>query len=201
MRPPRPSSTPSASRQRARPDAGGPHHHAGRQAGAVGELDPVVAVPVGAHAVDADAEAHDDAAPLQRAAGPLAARRPEHAEQTGRGLHHGHPHRRHVEIAEVLRQHLREQLHHRPGRLDPGRSTAAHDHVERSPSEHPVVDGGPLEALEHGPAQRHGVVEILQGDRVLGDAGRRRRWSTPRLRRPPASRRRGSWVPPRRARR
>ena len=58
-----------------------------------------------------------------------------------------------------------------PAVSTPGRSTAAHDHVERSPGEHPVVDGRPLEALEHGMAQRHRVVEVLQRDRVLGDAG------------------------------
>ena len=106
---------------------------------------------------------------VQRPPGALAALRAHRREQPGRGLDEDHPDGANVERREVLRQDLREQLHHRPGRLDAGRPAAAEHDVQLAALDHRRVGGGPLEPLEDAMAELERVVERLERDGVLLD--------------------------------
>ena len=154
--------------ERAGAHAGRPHDDTRRHRGAVGQVDATV-LSVGGDAVDADARPHLDATARQRPPGALARLGAHRPEQSRRRLDEDHPCGSHVERGEVLGEHPREQLHHRPGGLDAGRPAAAHDDVELAARDHRRVGGGPLEALQHGEAQVEGVVELLEGDGVLVD--------------------------------
>ena len=97
---------------------------------------------VGHDPVDADAEPHLDAARASACAGP-ARRSCALIAPSSRGAASTRTHAdgAHVERREVLRQHLGEQLHHRPGGLDAGRSTAAD--ARRSSSPRSIIAGSP----------------------------------------------------------
>ena len=100
--------------------AGRPHDDASGEHAAVGEVDEMAVAPVlggGDDPVDADAEPYLDTVACQRPSGALAALRAHRGEQPGRGLDEDHADGANVERREVLRQDLREQLHHRPGHV------------------------------------------------------------------------------------
>ena len=74
--------------------------------------------------VDRGVEPHLDAARLEHLAGVALALRAERGQQVRRLLDQDHPGAVHVEVVEVLAQHLVDQLGHGAGHLDAGRPAA-----------------------------------------------------------------------------
>ena len=155
--------------ERIRPHARSPHDDAGGNHRAVGQVDEAT-LSVARDPGDAHACPHLDATSRQRPACPVARLRRHRPEQPRRGLDEDHAVRSHIDVREVLGEHPREQLHHRPGGLDAGRSTAAQHDVEFATADGGGITGCPLESLQHGEAQVESVVEVLEGDGVFVDA-------------------------------
>ena len=88
----------------------------------------------------------------------------------------GHLHQDHlgpvdVEVLEVLRQHLGEELGERAGQLDARRPPARDHERERAVAGAGAVGVRLFEAAEHLATDAGGVGQSLERDRVLGHAG------------------------------
>jgi hypothetical protein len=102
-----------------------PHQGLGGDLRAVGQHHTL-----GRHVGDAGAGDHLDAHLGEARARVLAALPAERRQQPGSGLDQHHPRPADVELREVLREHLREQLHQSAGHLDAGGPTTADHDVE-----------------------------------------------------------------------
>ena len=89
----------------------------------------------------------------------------ERAEQPVGRLHQHDADHRHLGPGEVAGDDLVEQLLQGAGHLDAGRAAAADDDGQLALGRARGAGRGPLEPVEDGPAQAHGVVHRLQSGR------------------------------------
>ena len=136
---------------------------------------------VGVISLDRRAGAHVDPAPLEGLAGVALRGGAERRQQLVAHLEQVHPGPVHVEVAEVLAQHLGEQLDQRAGHLDAGGAAADDHEVQGAVVDERRVGVGRLEPAEHVVAEADRVAQAVEREAV-GVGARRRRtcWSTPR---------------------
>ena len=147
--------------QRVGPDAGGPDERVG--------LDHLTATqvhPCWRDLLDRRSRAHLDAPPHERLAGVALRGGAEGWQQLVAHLEQVHPGPVDVEVAEVLPEHLGEQLDERAGHLDAG-GPAADDHeVQRAVVDERPVGVRSFEPAEHVVAQADGVAQAVEGQAV-----------------------------------
>ena len=152
--------------ERIRPHARRPHHRPGRDRGAVREV----------HGVGGDRRDRGAEADLHAALGQLQLRLGlrrgrEAAEHVVGHLDEHDAGASDVEVLEVAREHLGDQLGERAAELHPG-GAASGDHERQAAVVHQLRVGVRLlEAPQDGAAQVGRVGDRLERDRVLGDAG------------------------------
>ena len=145
--------------QRVGPDAGGPHHRAGRDGGAVLEADAL-----GGHLGQLGVEAGPRCPWPAASAGRPPARRREPGQEVVGHLDQHHPGLGEVQVVEVGGQVVADQLRQGAGHLHAGGAAADQDDGQGAgPAPPDPARVGLLERVEHMVAQPDGVGRVFSG--------------------------------------